>query len=104
MKSIIAEPGRYFMLTAKSILNVVNLVKCLNEDQSSFTKWTEEDGRPDRIGDYRMVTKLRIDPKAAAGNRLFRVRGWEIALIVNDRVKDCIEGFSESGVTFQEAG
>src|ERR1043165_534973 len=45
------------------ILNVLCKRPCLDESRSqSITRWTENDGRPDKVGQLRMVIGLRIDP------------------------------------------
>ncbi len=86
-------PGGY------EVLNVLDIVDCVDEDHSEFSLWTAEDGRPDRIGDYRM-SLLRIDPKRAEGHDLFRVKGWTIALICSEKIKDCLEKAGVTGIQF----
>src|SRR5690606_11731371 len=43
------------------VLNVLRLVRCLDESRSEFVKWTVGDGRPDRVGGYRSVSKPVLD-------------------------------------------
>jgi hypothetical protein len=80
------------------ILNVLQKARCLDETRSQFTRWMPHDGRPDRMGSYRMVTQLAIDPERAPGD-VFRVDGWEVALIVSDAVRSALEPFS--GIRFE---
>jgi len=82
------------------ILNVADLVECVDESASTFTKWTHADGRPDKVGQYRMFTRLCIDGEAAAGHHLFRVREWPIALIASESVKLMFESRGVSGIRF----
>lgn len=85
------------------ILNVCDLVQCVDESRSLFTKWTEADGRPDKVGGFRMFAKLKIDPIAASGHDIFRIAGWPIALVVSEKVKSFFEMRNVSGVRFEQA-
>lgn len=84
-----------------------NLQSCFDtvsrefEANSEFMKWTKEDGRPEKVGEYRMFTKLSLDPKKATGHKIFRVQGWQIALIVEEEVKESLEQRKASGIVFQ---
>ena len=84
------------------ILNVVATADCLDETRSEFSKFTVDDSvRPDRAGDYSAVARLRIDPRRTDGHGIFRVRRWEIALVVSDEVKKAMERFDHLGVVFE---
>ena len=81
------------------ILNATAVIECFDESRSEFTKWRESDGRPDRIGQYRMVTKLCLDPsKIPPDLHVFRVKGWKIALIVSQAFVDAILPLNPTGV------
>lgn len=84
----IAEDG-----TELSIANVLPCLECIDEASTVGEKWAESDGRPDRIGMYRTVVHLVIDP-SRVDHEIFRVAGWKIALIVSDRFADatCLSG------------
>lgn len=83
------------------ILNVCELVQCVDESRSLLTKWTEADGRPEKVGQFRMIVKLRIDPVAANGHHIFRVAGWPIALLVSEEVKNFLEARKVSGLNYE---
>ena len=83
------------------ILNVCNLVQCIDESQSSFTKWTDSDGRPEKVGQFRMIVHLKIDPVAAKRCDIFRVAGWHMALIVSDKVRQLFESANVSGIEYE---
>lgn len=68
------------------ILNVLSRCACLDEGRSKVTKWSEEDGRPDKIGQYKMVIDLIVEPAKARGHDIFRIEGWKIALIVSENL------------------
>ena len=82
------------------ILNVLDVRDCLDESGSAFLKWRAEDGRPDRTGQYRQVSRLRIDPVRAMDAHIFRLKGYEIALIVSETIKRQFEQHAVSGVQF----
>ena len=92
--SIIDHAGDY------EILNSLDCVDCVDEQHSEFRRWTAEDGRPERIGDYKM-SLFRIDPDRARGHDLFRAKGWEIALICSEKVKRCLENAGVTGIRFK---
>ncbi len=83
------------------ILNVTSTCLCIDEQKSEILRWTDEDRRPDKLGTYRMITNLTIDASRVVGEHIFRVRGWEIALIVSDDVRTAIEGTCDLGVLFE---
>jgi hypothetical protein len=83
------------------ILNVCDLVPCVDESRSLFTRWTGEDGRPDKVGQFRMIVKLKIDPAAAAGHEIIRVADWPIALIASENVKHLLEALNVSGLVYE---
>lgn len=83
------------------ILNVSQLVECLDESRSLFTKWAAGDGRPEKIGQYRMIATLKIDPAAVKGRHLFRVAGWPISMIVSEEVKKFLESRKTSGLKYE---
>lgn len=86
------------------IVNVLPCVDCIDETKTVGEKWTARDGRPDRIGRYRTIVHLFIDPNRVHHD-IFRVSQWKIALIVSDRFADvaglaAIEGIRLEPVTW----
>ena len=59
-----------------------------------------ESGRPDRVGDYKDVHPLRVDPRRTNYD-IFRIRGWVRPLIVSDRLKTAMEEIDNLGVVFE---
>lgn len=78
------------------IMNVLDIRNCVNESASEFLKWSEFDNRPDKVGQYRQITRLRINPKMVNGLHVFRIEGWRIALIVSEELRTL---FLETGIT-----
>ena len=82
------------------IVNFLQARACVDEAASEFLKWTETGGRPDKIGHYRSITNLRIDPSKVDSLPAFRITGWHIALIVSEIVKIAFEMEAVTGVAF----
>lgn len=82
------------------ILNVNTAIACVDEARSEVQKWAASDGRPDRIGAYRSIVNLKIDPSRSCGD-IFRVKGWEVALVVSDNIRHALEGISNLGIIFK---
>lgn len=83
------------------ILNVVTRRQAIDERRSVITRWTEEDGWPEKLGQYFMVSRLAIEPEAAAGAGIFRLTGWEIAVVVSDTVRRALLAHEVTGVKFE---
>lgn len=84
-------------------LNVVRVVRCIDETRSEFLKWTARDHRADLAGQYRQVTRLVVDPASIpADARFFRPEGWLVALVVSERVKAAMERAGCLGAKFVE--
>ncbi|WP_434384671.1 imm11 family protein [Melittangium boletus] len=74
------------------LLNVARTVRCIDDAAcEEVRRWTAEDGRPDRVGEYRVVAGLRIDPSAVGDARVFRPWGWSAPILVEASVKDALE-------------
>jgi hypothetical protein len=89
---------------AFEVLNILSVVDCLDQQRSQITWWTEADGRPDRVGRMRMVTRMAIDQSRAEGLHLFRIAGWAIAVVADEHVRSAFLRFGVTGVTFVELG
>lgn len=83
------------------ILNVLDCIDCIDEKRSALSKWRKEHGRLEKVGQYKMVYELVIDSARAEGHHLFRVAGWNVALICSERARHFFERLGVVGVTFQ---
>jgi hypothetical protein len=83
------------------IINVVATAACVDEQKSRIMWWTEEDNRPDRLGTYRDISMMTLDPSRTEGHHIFRIRNWEIALIVSERVSQTLEQLDDLGIIFK---
>jgi hypothetical protein len=85
------------------ILVATRTLRCIDDQASTEVKyWKPEDGRPDRVGEYRAVHGMRIDPTKVGGAKVFRTWGWSIALIVSEDIKDALEHAGVTGMKFEE--
>lgn len=85
------------------VLNALRFICCVDERHSEFLKWTIHDHRADLAGQYRQVTKLVLDRNAIPSDaHFFRIKDWEIALIVSETLKDAMEHVGCYGAKFIE--
>lgn len=84
------------------VLNVTALKRCVDEKKSEILYWKKDDGRPDKVGDFRMISKLKVNPKLIGDMNICRIAGWEIALIVSRPLKMALEQEEVSGIKFLE--
>ena len=72
-------------------VNILANPDCIDEARTAeIHRYTAEDGRPDRIGQYSMIFGLRIDPARAGGHAIFRPRGWDVVVIVNEPLAEAL--------------
>jgi hypothetical protein len=85
------------------ILNALRIIRCIDDARSEEVQyWKPEDNRPDKIGQYRAVYGLRIDPEQVGNVRIFRTWGWRVALIISEDLKEAMETAGISGTRFIE--
>ena len=89
--------------TGMYVLNCLRVIRCLDESKSEFLKWTEQDHRADLAGQYRQVTKLVLERSPIPiGAHFFRIKDWDVALIVSETVKNAMERVGCYGAEFTE--
>jgi hypothetical protein len=85
------------------ILNTLQTIRCIDDARcEEVLYWLPEDNRPDKLGKYRNVRGLKIDPTRAGGANIFRPWGWTGTLIVSERVKLAMEEAGLVGPRFIE--
>jgi hypothetical protein len=85
------------------ILNALQVIRCIDDARSGQVQyWKSEDSRPDKIGEYRAIHRMRIDPAKVGHTRIFRPWGWHVALIISEDLKQAIEAEGFSGTRFIE--
>ncbi|HEX8702907.1 MAG TPA: DUF1629 domain-containing protein [Myxococcaceae bacterium] len=85
------------------ILNALQIIRCIDDARCEQVQyWKPEDNRPDKLGQYRAVHGLRIDPAKVGNARIFRTWGWKVALIISEDLKVAMETAGLSGTRFVE--
>lgn len=85
------------------ILNPTRVVRCIDDARSRHVDYFKpEDGLPKKVGTYRAVHGMRIDPTKVEGARIFRPWGWLVALIVSQDLKEALEQEHVTGTKFIE--
>jgi hypothetical protein len=85
------------------VLNVVRGIRCIDEARSEeIHHWMPEDGEPDRVGEYRVVSGMRIDPSQVGDAHIFRPWGWRVVIIVSEHLKQAMEAEEITGPRFVE--
>ncbi|HYO72287.1 MAG TPA: DUF1629 domain-containing protein [Archangium sp.] len=89
--------GPYF------ILNALRIIRCIDDARSRRVEyWKPEDEHPDKLGQYRVVSGMRIDPSKVGDARVFRPWGWRVALIISEDLKQAMEAEGITGTRFVE--
>lgn len=90
------HPGPYF------ILNALRTIRCIDDTRSRDVQYfTAEDGQPERVGQYRVVSGMKIDPTQVGDAHIFRPWGWNVALIVSEALMDAMEAVGITGTKFE---
>jgi hypothetical protein len=91
------KPDQFRLLVATRLIRCIDDAACKEVEY-----WTPEDGQPEKVGEYRDVYGMRIDPSKPSDAKVFRPWGWNIALIVREDIKDALERMGVIGMWFQE--
>ncbi|HYO53092.1 imm11 family protein [Archangium sp.] len=85
------------------ILNALQVIRCIDDARcEEVFYWRPEDGEPDRVGQYKNVRGLKVDPAKVGEANIFRPWGWLVVLIVSERVKMAMEAEGIIGTDFIE--
>ncbi len=85
------------------ILVATRLVRCIDERAcAEVVHYTADDSPPERVGHYRSVQGLRVDPSKTNGARVFRTWGWPVSFIVSEGIKEALEHAGVTGARFAE--
>jgi hypothetical protein len=83
------------------IMVIKNLIDCLDEKDSDFLKFEEDnDIRPDLAGNYQVIHILKID-KSKVSKSIFRLAKYDIVIIINERIKKKLEDAQLTGLKFK---
>jgi len=84
------------------VLNVLSNLDAIDEARSEITRWTEDDGRPEKVGTYFGIASIAIRTDKVKGAKMFRLREWELPLIVTDSIKSTLQKLKVTGIDFEE--
>jgi len=85
------------------ILNTLRTLRCIDDALCGEVRYfTPEDGQPERVGQYRAVSGMKINPMKVGDARIFRPWGWPVALIVSEELKEAMEAEDITGTKFEE--
>ena len=85
------------------IFNALQVIRCIDDARcEEVFYWQPEDNRPDKVGKYRNVRGLKVDPAKVGDADIFRPWGWVVVLIVSERVKLAMETEGITGTKFIE--
>lgn len=85
------------------IINVVDIVDCIDHTLSEIDYYPDNnDIRPELSGQPETVYKLRIDRCKAAGHDIFRIKEWEMAIVVSESIKMVLDHAHTTGIIYSE--
>ncbi|HYO68934.1 MAG TPA: DUF1629 domain-containing protein [Archangium sp.] len=86
------------------ILNALRVIQCIDDAQSEeVSYWQPEDDRPEKLGGYKNVRGLKVDPAKVGNTHIFRPWGWKVVLIASEYVKQAMDAEGITGIKFIEA-
>jgi hypothetical protein len=91
------QPEPYYLM------NVARQIQCIDDAScEKVRRWSPEDGRPDLVGQYHVISGLRIDKSKVGEARVFRPWGYFPSIIVDGDIKDALEQSGVLGAHFTE--
>ncbi|MDP1917893.1 MAG: hypothetical protein Q8L14_16735 [Myxococcales bacterium] len=72
----------------------VELADVMDLNLSKLRRWVPADGVPELVGEVEDVEKLVLDPVKVAGLHCFRVKEWEVVLVVSEQAAQALSGCS----------
>ncbi|WP_158997143.1 imm11 family protein [Pigmentibacter ruber] len=82
------------------ILNILNIIDCVDRENSKFRLFTEEYGRPDLLGKFYTFDKMVLDrSKVPKDVHIFRLKGYDLPVFITKELaeefkKQNIQGFT----------
>jgi hypothetical protein len=70
-------------------VNILAAADCIDDHRSGqIERYTEADGRPDKIGEYSRIFEMKIDPARAGGHLILRPRAWWLTILISGAIAD----------------
>ncbi|WP_309896481.1 imm11 family protein [Archangium sp.] len=84
-----------------TLLNITRVVKCIDDEASDEVRYYKlEHEQPERLGKYRSVIGMRIDPSKVGEAQVFRTWGWTGTIVVSEALKEALERLGATGTKF----
>jgi len=84
------------------ILNAIRVLDAVDAEQSEISWRIKEDKQGNKVQSFAGIGRLVLIGKVVECASIFRLRGWELPLIVDETVKGLLENQRTSGIRFQE--
>ena len=85
------------------ILNTLRTLRCVDDARCEEVQYFKpEDEQPEKVGEYKYIAGLRIDPARVGDARIFRPWGWTGSLILSEDLKQALEAERITGTRFVE--
>ena len=86
------------------ILNILRIIRCIDDARCDEVEyWTPDDGRLEKVGQYRGIMGLKVDPTKIGDAQIFRPWGWHVAMIISEPLKEALEQEGITGMKYIEA-
>lgn len=82
------------------IINVVSCIPCVDRRRCDADWWTDADGRPEKIGEAKLMAVLAVDPTKIGNAHLLRPKEWDLAIVASGPVKEALERARVTGIRF----
>jgi hypothetical protein len=103
----IMRRGQNNLVEGYSVANYLNVIDGVDRQASVYQVWTEDnlvfwEKRPYLLGTFRDIPKLVLNSARVRDVPLFRLKGWELAVIVREDLKQAMEAATITGCRFVE--
>jgi hypothetical protein len=86
-----------------SLMTIINEIDCLDEQKSEFEVFKQNDEiRPDLAGTYSNIYKIVIDQSKVGDTDIFRLKDFNVAVIVSEKLKKELVKNRVTGIKFME--
>lgn len=85
---------------AYEVLNVTQTVDAVDRDRAGYLLWKPEDGRPDKVGTFLQIHHMVFQRDIHPPPHIFRVKNWEIALVVSKSLMEALRAENLRGIKF----
>lgn len=86
------------------IMKILHEVECVDLELSKYELWEVNNPiRPDKAGNFKAIYKLVIDGRRKIEQEIFRIKRYDIKIVVSETLKQKLEKKLITGVEFREA-